>query len=513
MLYLLVLFSILMVSIIVLANVFLNGFQWTYTDAPTHMDKLFFFAQEGYGARVTQWNYPLGYTLFQTYPPLFFFPALLIYQLLQSIHFSSSLAMAFEGMGILLALLILFFSKKWIFKKWDIALVWWGITFFNPLTINWIFESGRFPELSGWAVFTLLLAYWMRTWKDHPITHPPAWKKLLLTGILFALVMISHPGVFIMATLTWFALALSRSRREWISYAIAWGAGLIASAWWWIPYQLASRELNLAHYIGLQIVPSFIFGNALNLFSVALLIFVAWVLHKEKNPLRVSFMFLAAVGVLELSSALSHVPVLNQPQQQMFHSFFLFVGMWGLLSTRNHYPLIPNHDAPADVSSHTNQLLWKWVLVIALVVVVGLNAYSMQKFKSMSVNDSLQSKWGNELDILAPALQGPFACFPDCGSELSYLVATHGKTTVDNFSPEATPLVIDQWKRSLREKLSARQCDSVRALVGQIPAAFVLGRSPYCEAWNACGYPSSFHTTNWCVIPLPSGAEAPASNP
>lgn len=490
--HLMAVMGIALTIVIILANVFANGLTYTATDYPTHIAKLYFFEKNGYGSTTTQWNYPIGYTLFETYPPLFFFPARIILSFLRAIEFSYALELSFALMGILLVLALVVISKKFFFQKWESAIIWIGLVFFNPLSINWIFEAGRFPELMGWMIFSLIMGLHL-----HATTKPFAsarWKYTLVLGLLFALQMIAHPGVFIMATIAWFAFMIPKWRTEWIHYAAAWAVGLVVSAWWWIPYRTASAELLLSQYIGFNVVVQNVYVNAFHLLAVLLLLFLALTFHRARHAWKYPFSIFSGIAILGLSGGLSRIPILNQPQQQMYIIFFFFVSI--LAYIRFHHEII------SVWNSRVHEKNVRMIAAVAVLLLLGMSAYSIAKFHDMSSRNALQTKWGSQLDAVASQLKGPFTCFPDCGAALSYWVVRHHQSTMDNFSPEATPLSILEWKRNVRSHVARDDCSPSDPIFSQFQIAHAVTDTSYCQSFRACGFSISFVSEDWCVISL-----------
>jgi hypothetical protein len=476
----LALFFAVAVVVVISYNVWLASGDWSLTDLPTHAVKLYFLETVGYGGTTHQWSYGVGYTLFSTYPPLFFFPSLLFHKAATALGMivPHTLIHALTFTIALTSLLMLMVIHRLILPSWEKASLFFLLLFFNPLSINAIFESGRYPEFFGWLFFIILFGWAMRRFNQSL-----SLLDLAVLSILFGLLMLAHPAVFIMGAIFWIIFIVSPRTHSLTSILPLLG-GLFLSAWWWIPYQEAKKQLVLSQFIGFTIVPENIFTNGFNVVAVLGLVVAAMAAWKMNHDQKIFFGLFGIMGMAELTGIFSFIPLLNQPSQPTYFLLFLLVGLYGMF--RMDWPRLLPGNAPK-------------LLQVGVVFILLLSSYSIIKFHDFAEKNKKGEKWREEMDTLAVHITGPYACLENCGTEIAYWTVEHGLYTIDNFSPEATPISISEKENLFMNVLNAGDCTLLKTAAIGLGVEYVLLRPSSCMILKGCGMPIRVSTKNWCI--------------
>lgn len=466
--------------VIVLRNLLLQINSWPMTDLTTHAAKLYFFETVGYGGITQQWNFGVGYTLFATYPPGYFFLAFPLENIFSLVGATNVILPAMILSAFILLFFLVFLTSRFLTKSLAHAFLLVFLVFFNPLTINWIFETGRLPELTGWVVFIPILGTII-----HALHQTLSAKKMLALGILFSLLMVSHPAVYTMALIAWGIFSLLTFSKNGFKTVIPIAIGLVGSAWWTMPYFTAKKDLLLSSYVGFHLEASYIFTNFFHVIAVALLLIITYFACREKHPLLKWWAAVAGVGILTLLGVPRWIPFFNQPHQVTYAVFLLLVGVHGVITL--------------DWSRISVSFPWiKYFKIIVLFLLVVMSAYSTIKFFDFAEKRDIHSLYENEIDDLALRLKEPFTCYPECGGELSYWAIQYGRSTTDNFSPEATPLTIAQYKSELNQGIISQNCPIISEALQKLKVNTLVAHHEFCPMLNACGF-STEETPHWCV--------------
>ncbi len=195
----------------------------TAGDLATHIPMLFFSEQHGFWSESPEWYN--GVWLFEFYPPgwvLFSLP----------LFFLSSNPLIVTYLSLVLILVLALVGCLLVAKSarinWSRGLVLFSVFMASPLMVNFVFRIGRFPEVLSWVLFVWLFAV---AWYAH--SRPLKW-WFLCSGIIFAMMMLSHVFAALMAAVLFLAVfVVVKSWKEKVFVIASFLLGLLLSVWWW----------------------------------------------------------------------------------------------------------------------------------------------------------------------------------------------------------------------------------------------------------------------------------------
>ena len=160
-------------------------------DISSYMGNLHFFKVYGYHAAVPNW-YNGHYTLFQFYPPMWYFLTYPVLALTNNVALSTMISIY---LTFILALFIAFkIGKNEQFSRMH-SLTLFAFIFANPFVISNFVRLGRPHELLAWVLFFMLF-YFVLKHRHKEIT----WKFLWIS-IPYAMILLTHESVFLISSL------------------------------------------------------------------------------------------------------------------------------------------------------------------------------------------------------------------------------------------------------------------------------------------------------------------------
>ncbi|MBT3985296.1 hypothetical protein HOD38_01085 [archaeon] len=296
-------------------------------DYSSHMAQLYFLGECGFHNLCGYWYN--GYTLFEAYTPLWYTYTDLFFSAFNNILHSTY----FSVISLfLLAFIIIFLFGK-LFKL-SIAkrIVFFLFLFANPVAIGNFIRLGRVTELISWVVF-LVLAFMIFWYKDHKLD----WKFLLFIPFYF-LLMLGHPMITILFHILLLSLLLVKTWRERLIIIGSILLGLLASAFWWIPYLISSLQSTATEVIVggrfWELSGTWFLTNIVSfIVPLALWIVFFWYV-KDKNKKR-EFTFFFPIFILSLLvffRITPFIPGLQLIYPDPYTQFFLFFLVFYFLS-------------------------------------------------------------------------------------------------------------------------------------------------------------------------------------
>lgn len=181
----------------------INTFPFHYTnDISGLLAMLHFLETQGYHAHITQWYYPEGFTLYDTYPPgwgFFAYPFLQLFGDVKIAAFASLIALYITAFFVFLLI-----GKMQKFS-WAETIAFYFLYFVSPMSVGDYIRQMRMSQLTG-SVFFLLTIALLLYYKDRKID-----RNYFLAAPLFALVIISHSAQTILMGI--FALGMLLAKK------------------------------------------------------------------------------------------------------------------------------------------------------------------------------------------------------------------------------------------------------------------------------------------------------------
>ena len=292
-----------------------------YSDLATHIPSLSFLKEFGYHQTVPYWYQ--GFTLFQSYPPGWFFAALPFYL------WSGNLQVALYGMLLvtyLLGLGCILLGGRWAKLSLLKRLALFSLFFGSPPMIDYL-TIGRAPELLAWSLFSLAFLF-LEAYRAKPLDR--TWWLIIPLG---AAVLLIHVYTFVMLAGIFGGLYLTK--RKWERWAVG-GAGLAIMAVtsvWWLPFLLhhESGTPDLGWMINWSS------SSLISFNTVSVVAFLALGLHQWKGWSRTERRFYLPpllLGLLLLTRMIVLVPVLNLVLVTSYTALFIFLSAFLLLRSR-----------------------------------------------------------------------------------------------------------------------------------------------------------------------------------
>src|SRR3989344_3099192 len=173
------------------------------TDLGGYMTSIYFLAKFGYHQVVQNW-YEGSFILFQIYPATWFFFSLPIYYLVgKNAQLAAFLSITLTYLlGFIFIYLLGKFQKFLITQRIALFLFF----FISPIAISQIFT--RAPELFGWVIFIPLFILLLH-YKENKID-----KKFILFPMIYALMLITYPDIFLLSSFLVLSLFLIKDKKE-----------------------------------------------------------------------------------------------------------------------------------------------------------------------------------------------------------------------------------------------------------------------------------------------------------
>ncbi len=315
----------------------INNFPFDYAnDLSAHLVKLFFLDQYGYSGIIPHWYNGYDYTLFQSYPPGYYYAALPILKLLGNVQLATYV---FLILIYLAGFIAVYFLMKDLSKVKRIA--FYLLFFANPVAIGYLLRLGKLPELTGWLlnliIFGIIIYY-----KDRPLD-----KKFLFFIPAYASSLLSNVSSFIVMSPLILGFFLIKTKKEKIYIALAILFSLIITAFWWIPFYFGSLTTSLgteAKYTLwlVENAPNSLFTftvDKMTTFLASLLLIIFFYLHWKSNKSKREFLLflpLSIEALLILTRLIIYIPVYNRPPPDTFNIGFILIASYLFLKTN--YP-------------------------------------------------------------------------------------------------------------------------------------------------------------------------------
>jgi hypothetical protein len=335
-------------------------------DVSSYMTMLHFLSEYGYHQVIPFWQN--GFTLFQFYPPGWYYFALPLVKLGGSVLFATFVSLV-------LIFLIIFLTFIYFGKFWGMSIsrrvVFFLFLFANPIAIGNFIRLNRTTELFGWMFF-IFLAFLFLRYKDKKLDL----KFCILTVIAYFGLMLSHPAIMVVGPILFLCLFLVKKWKERIYLGLSALVSLILSSFWW----LFSFVLNLEEStVGQEVIATgllkfdfqWIWTNIAS-FVVPLVLFVCFYFYYKGRSKRELLFFspILVLALLFLFRIIVFVPFLNSVYPDIYLIMFLFFSLFCFLNIK------------CNLSSKIIKLI-VIVLVVVSLVSVGISHFKTPYFEEV----------------------------------------------------------------------------------------------------------------------------------
>ena len=288
-----------------------------YGDMALHAPFLFFLDKYGFHNIVPTWHE--GFKLFSIYPPGWHFFTLPIYKLVAEINLTSYLS--YILMLIIGLIAVYFLGKYRNFSKIQ-TIAFFTFFFINPITVDYIFAGGRFPEFFAWVMFISLLAvlsfYQSKT---------PTKTSFIVLALILSILILSHPYVSLLGLgLTVLTFLITKKKHILLAILLA----IILTSFWWIPFlhswityppdlpQLTDYQTG--ELLSSSSILSF---NTITLLSWLAIFFLYWRNARRSFNEKIFYYPLLIFSLLILFRIIPFIPILNQIPPNSINLFFI----------------------------------------------------------------------------------------------------------------------------------------------------------------------------------------------
>ena len=299
-------------------------------DIPTYMGYLYLLKDVGFHNLIPYW-FNGSMVLFLQYPPGFFYAALPIYLLTNSVEFSTYIMIPILYSIIFITFML--FAVKEKVSKLKMAF-FYLILMANPIAIGNFIRLGRVVELFGWT-FMIILFFLFFYYFNKPLT-----KYFYLIFIpSYTILLISHPAIFTlfhlcMLPMSFFFLI---NKKDKIFFAISMFMGLLLTSFWWVPFIFAviSEGSILEYPFTLELLRfdqfSYILTNIASIL-ISLTMFVIFYFYWNYNNKDCKTLYLffpiLVLNLLVLTRLIVFIPFLNNIFPDIYNILFIYFSMF-----------------------------------------------------------------------------------------------------------------------------------------------------------------------------------------
>ena len=202
-------------------------------DYNVHAAKVFFLSKFGYLGTVTNWYD--GFQLFASYPPLYYYFNLIFFKAVNHLMISMVLSIfALLAIGAIAFYVLGRVSKLGALNTILLYLLFYVAPIGNYIFFYW----GRIPQLLAWDLFIFFFALVLSN-----LEKPRVWKHVA-TAILMALIILSHPSIFILCVFIVLGAAIQSKGVNRLLALVSFAASLAVTSFWWIVALTGSKAMD-----------------------------------------------------------------------------------------------------------------------------------------------------------------------------------------------------------------------------------------------------------------------------
>ena len=484
-------FTIILVIKFIQLSEIINYFPFNI-DLGGYMTSIYFLAKFGYHQVVQNW-YEGNFILFQAYPSSWFFFSLPIYYLVgKNTQLAAFISIAATYLlGFIFIFLLGKFHKFSVIKR----IAFFLLFFISPIAISQIFT--RAPELFGWVIFIPLFILILH-YKDNKLD-----KKFYLFKIIYALMLITYPDIFMLSTFLVLSLFLIKKAKEKLLIILSSVIALLLSLVWlyqFLLYLLNSFSVLEETSRGLKELITFnsttIVSNIYTTLIVLVFLTIFYFYWKDNYYARKELVFYSPILVLAflyITRLLTLVPLFNKIFPDTYNLFFIFLTLFLLFKINFlKFPKL------------------KKIILIALILIPIISLFftfvyqERQSFKYTEIQQEIVetlAKVDGKLFIATDNSKVP-RDIPYDYSQISYSAITHDIYTPQGQMPISIPKSLQDKLDSLTSAVAEADCEKISALSTEFKVTNIITFDNYCDNLKKCSLKESFKKSRTCLYKL-----------
>ena len=452
-----------------------------YGDMAMHSSFLYFLNKYGFHNIVPTWYG--GFKLFEIYPPGWHFFTLPIFKLVQDVNLASYLSYI---LMLVIGLIAVFFLGKYRnFSKLK-SLFFFSIFFLNPITIDYIFVGGRFPEFFAWVMFISLLAV-----LSYYQNRTPNKTSFIFLTLILSILILSHPYVSLLGFgLT--ALIFLTTRKKHIPIAILLAIAL--TSFWWIPFiqgwiNFPTNLPTLTDYqtgelLNLSSVVSF---NTIALLSWLFIFFLYWKNSRRTLNEKIFYYPILAFSLITLFRIIPFIPILNQIPPNSINLFFIAMTLLTFFK-------IKQFSLPIREIAITALILFPIMSSLIIFELRPQEDYSFTQ-NEIKIIEQLPNMEGNYVLIDEPS---PHIIMKNI---IAYSAIYHDLPTIIGVYHPATSRVVYNFYIGLNIGLTENRCEVLADNFNSLEIKNIISEN-HCEFLTQCGF-TEIHSDEVCLFQNP----------
>jgi len=449
-------------------------------DIPSHIANLYFLVEYGFHGFVPNWYN--GFTLFEFYPPGYYFFTFPIYLLSNNFSLSTYISLIISFVLGFIGILIFGKTQRISFIR-SIAL--FLFFFANSIFINFFYEIGRLASVFTWLVIFIpfcIIVFW---YKDHNIDY-----KFSLFIIFLSLLILSHTFVFIMSSLLILSLFLIKNKKEKIFILLSVLLSLIITSFWWIPFVKFTLSINhLENFLAREILQlkSFVSYSTILIF---ILWFTIYFYLKYKNSLKEYIFFTPylILSILFFTRLIIFIPLFNRVPAGEYNIIFLFLSLFLFFKTDySIYPII----------------IKKIIPLVLLILAISSVIITFNMLFLIEHNETEE-----EMISILPQVHEKFIVLSEKEFFIDEGLATYAAIYYNlltpaghHFSALAKKEVLETFKE-LNKNLESKNCKDMIYNLKKLEVKEIISAKEHCDFLTECGIKEKIKKEHACLFYL-----------
>ncbi|MEW6063423.1 MAG: hypothetical protein AB1571_03605 [Nanoarchaeota archaeon] len=450
-----------------------------HSDYTYHLARIHFMEKYGYDAAVPEWHNGMS-NLLRYYPPGFFFFSLPLQMIFNNPGASMFVAVILIYL-IALLFFVLFYNSLSLIKRIAFFIFFFG----NPIAISYLLRLGKIPEMFGWLwfipAFALIFYY-----KEHKIDK----YFVVLLSIIGALIIISHPSVFIVMSLLLATLFLVKSNRERALIILSGAISLLLSSFWWYRLVFEASKVTLTTYSPMSwlLAEGPHLGDKVLSIVIPLIFFALFYFyHKEKKDV-LFYSIPLAIGLLLITRIIVFIPYLNRPAPDTYNFFFIFLSLYLLFNTKFDVKFL----------KYINYLV-VLLPILGIIFSIIITPWYTSSNKTSENMISLMPYIDDKFIIL----KHPDYNAPDYPNYLySYAAIYYNLSTPAGMEIEQIPGWLKSKVNNLEDLIENKDCKTLKDNLIWLNTSYVISYEQYCKTLADCRFTEKKSVNNVCLFTL-----------
>jgi len=440
-------------------------------DYNVHAAKVFFLDKFGYLGTVTNWYD--GFQLFASYPPLYYYFNLVFFKVVNHVMLSMVLSIfALLAIGAIAFYVLGKVSKLSASNTILLYLLFYVAPIGNFIFFLW----GRVPQLLAWSLFIFFFALILSN-----LEKPRAWKHVA-TGILMALIILSHPSIFILCAFIVLGAAIQSKGVNRLLALVSFAASLALTSFWWTVSLSGSSAMD--NNIQVIIVKGLEFSSRAILrerilfwlFPLLFLVIYFFILNKKHHLARFYFP-IAVLSFLNISLLTALIPILNKPFPFTYAQFYFFLLLFMALKEKTLF--VEAFKRIKNSLPRAAFLILQFILLLCFIIVFAAYLPSVTLFQYELDSDVKLLKDIDDRYVFIGQVSEQFGMYA-AGAILYDLETPFG------WFPEKEPREVAVERRKLFYAVKDGGCSTVIEQMKKVNARYLLAEFDDCKRLAYC---------------------------